>query len=36
MQQAPSDLLQGVGRDGERMLIVLDLDAVLRVLEAAA
>jgi purine-binding chemotaxis protein CheW len=36
MQQAGSDLLQGVGRDADRMLIVLNLEAILTVLEAAA
>lgn len=36
MQQAGSDLLHGVGRDAERMLIVLNLEAILTVLEAAA
>jgi purine-binding chemotaxis protein CheW len=33
MQREASDLLQGVGRDGERMLIVLDLPAVISAME---
>jgi purine-binding chemotaxis protein CheW len=35
MQRDVSDLIQGVGRTGERMIIVLDSGAILRAMERA-
>jgi purine-binding chemotaxis protein CheW len=35
MQREASDLLQGVGRDGDRMLIILELPAVIAAMEQA-